>query len=108
MSQANVENVENVIILNDYNGDIEYESPTTQRITYLTKKYIKKNGEVVIKQYNQTKYNTVYYMNNREVLTEHHTCACGGQYTKLNKHNHNKGKVHKMYERIFINNNNVI
>ena len=95
-------------ITTDDNGDINYESNIPDSICYITKRYTKKNGEVVIKKYNQSQYKTFYYMNNKKKLTELTICECGGQYNNLNKYNHKKGKIHKQYEEISLNNNNVL
>ena len=92
----------------DSNGDIDYESTNIPTVCYMTKKYTKKNGEITIKKYNQTQYNTLYYMNNKERLTEMKNCPCGGQFCDLTKYNHKKGKIHKLYERMFLNTNNIL
>ncbi len=92
-------------ITTDDSGDINYESNIPESICYITKKYTKKNGEVITKKYNQSQYNTFYYMNNKDGLTDLKICECGGQYTKLNKYNHKKLKIHKIYELLCLNNN---
>jgi hypothetical protein len=81
----------------DDKGDTHYESTNQPKICYMTKTYKKKNGDVVVKQYNQTKYNNLYYLNHKEQLCEKIRCECGVEYTKLGKCNHMKSKVHKMY-----------
>jgi hypothetical protein len=89
----------------DSDDDMHYETLNNPPICYMTKKYTKKNGEITIKKYNQTQYNTLYYMNNKERLTEMKPCPCGGKYCDLRKYNHKNSKIHKLYERMFLCNN---
>jgi flavoprotein len=63
----------------------------------ITKKYIKKNGDEVIKKYNQNKYNETYYNKHKDELFKKHNCECGGVYLATNKFNHFKTRIHKLY-----------
>jgi hypothetical protein len=63
----------------------------------IKKKYVCKSGEVKEYEYNQTKYSSVYYTNNKAKLSNVICCGCGGCYTTLNKSNHHKSKLHKLY-----------
>jgi hypothetical protein len=63
----------------------------------IIKKYTKKNGEEVIKQYNQNKYNQTFYNKHKEELVKKHNCECGGIYLATNKFNHFKTRIHKLY-----------
>jgi hypothetical protein len=61
------------------------------------KKYVCKSGEVKEYEYNQTNYSKIYYQNNKAKLSNVINCGCGGCYTTLNKSNHHKSKLHKLY-----------
>jgi hypothetical protein len=69
--------------------------PTNKNI--ITKIYKKKNGELVEKQYNQSKYNENYYKKHATELNEKIKCECGYFYTQTNKSHHTKTKLHQMY-----------
>ena len=66
----------------------------------ITKKYIKKNGEEVIKQYDQTKYNKNFYAKHKDELCEKHVCECGKEYTHGNISHHIKSQYHTLYKRL--------
>ena len=68
------------------------------------KKYVCKSGEIKEYEYNQTKYSNVYYTNNKAKLSTVICCGCGGCYTILNKSNHHKSKLHKLYDTLTKNN----
>jgi|TARA_R110000868_G_scaffold60915_4_gene185503 hypothetical protein len=70
----------------------------TEKLT--TKKYTKKNGEEVVKQYNQSTYNKTYYEKNKEKLAEKVVCGCGLDYLVSNKSNHRSGRVHKLWQKL--------
>ena len=65
-----------------------------------TKQWVKKDGTVVIKTYDQNKYNANFYNNHKEELTTQHLCECGNHYTIPNKTKHFNTKIHKLYERM--------
>ena len=64
------------------------------------KKYVCKSGEIKEYNYNQTNYSKVYYTNNKAKLSTVICCPCGGCYTTLNKSNHHKSKLHKLYDTL--------
>ena len=64
-----------------------------------TKQYVKKNGEVVIKQYDQKEYNKKFYEKNKEKYSLRNICDCGGSYTAPNKSKHDISRIHKLYEK---------
>jgi hypothetical protein len=67
------------------------------------KSYTKKNGEVVVKDYDQKKYNKSYYEKNKEKIAEEvYTCEyCEKEgIKKRNKFNHEKTVKHKLYKKI--------
>jgi len=63
----------------------------------ITKTYTKKNGDKVVKQYNQNLYNKTFQEKNKKEILEKHTCECGGKYTNSNKSIHIKTKLHQAY-----------
>ena len=66
----------------------------------VSKRYIKKNGEEVIKQYDQTKYNKNFYAKHKDELCEKHVCECGKIYTHGNVSHHIKSQYHLLYKRL--------
>ena len=67
------------------------------------KTYTKKNGEVVVKEYDQKKYNKSYYEKNKDKIAEEvYTCECCNKegIKKRNKFNHEKSVKHKLYLQI--------
>lgn len=59
------------------------------------KKYVKKNGEVKIYEYDNKKYNKKFYEKHKEKLCgESIQCECGGRYKHINKSHHNKTQRH--------------
>jgi hypothetical protein len=64
----------------------------------ITKKYVKKNGEEVIKQYNQKQYNKTFYEKNKGKINIKENCICGGSFSASNKSNHEETRIHKLYE----------
>ena len=68
----------------------------------IIKTYIKKNGEVVIKEYNQQEYNLRHYEKHKEKYTDKHECDCGGNYTLPNKAKHYESRIHKLYQKYII------
>jgi hypothetical protein len=63
----------------------------------LIKTYTKKNGDVVIKEYNQREYNKRFYEKNKEKLAVKVKCNCGGGYTSPNKTKHEESRIHKLW-----------
>tara|TARA_R110000868_G_scaffold271606_2_gene530981 strand:- start:464 stop:748 length:285 start_codon:yes stop_codon:yes gene_type:complete len=61
------------------------------------RKYKNKQGEEVIKEYNQTAYNKKFYEKHKEDINKKCTCVCGGSYTKSNRTKHDKGRYHSLY-----------
>jgi len=59
------------------------------------KTYVKKNGEMVEKIYNQSQYNKTWWDKNQETIRQKHNCdLCGGSYYTYNRGIHNKTKKH--------------
>lgn len=59
------------------------------------KTYVKKNGDVVEKTYNQSQYNKTYWEKNQDTIRQKHKCElCGGSYYTYNKGLHNKTQKH--------------
>ena len=66
----------------------------------ITKKYTKKNGEEVIKQYDQTKYNKNFYAKHKEEINKKDICECGKEYTHGNISHHIKSQYHSLYKKL--------
>ena len=66
----------------------------------ITKKYIKKNGDEVIKKYDQNKYNKNFYAKHKDELCEKHVCECGKEYTHGNISHHIKSQYHLLYKKL--------
>ena len=66
------------------------------------KSYTKKNGEVVIKNYDQKEYNKRHYEKNKEaILNNTYICICCNK--KVNERcrsNHEKTLKHQLYSQI--------
>lgn len=61
----------------------------------IIKKYIKKNGEEVIKTYDQKVYNNTYYSKNKDKINKCYKCVlCDKEINHSNKTNHEKTKLH--------------
>lgn len=94
-----IETIEHIPMMDEVHEHVESHIIPKKCITKKT--YIcKKNGETKIYQYDQTKYSSLYYMNNKERLSTNINCSCGGTYTILNKSNHQKSKFHKMFDNL--------
>jgi uncharacterized protein with PIN domain len=66
--------------------------------------YIKKDGSLVEKQYNQQPYNSNFYQKHKEKYTEKYICEiCNSSLSRTNKYNHLKSQKHLLY--VDINNN---
>lgn len=65
------------------------------------KKYVKKNGDESVYDYNQSMYSKKYYEKNKEALTQCTNCDCGGKYKRYNKSHHLRTKKHlKFIEQV--------
>ena len=74
----------------------------------IVKRYIKKNGEEVIKFYDQKKYNDKYYKINSDKIKEKYYCNfCNKNIIKANKHNHEKTKIHILHSKYNIDIKNI-
>jgi hypothetical protein len=61
------------------------------------RKYKNKQGDEVVKEYDQQIYNKKFYEKHKEDINKKCTCVCGGSYTKSNKAKHDKGRYHALY-----------
>lgn len=68
-----------------------------QTFSKAKRQWVRKNGETIITEYNQSKYNSNYYNKNKEEMKKHILCDCGNYYTMPNKSNHFNTKIHKLY-----------
>jgi len=71
-----------------------------EKIIPIIKKYIKKNNEEKIYNYNQKKYNDTYYLKHKEkILTRKYKCeCCNREYLLNNKSIHENSMKHKQNE----------
>jgi hypothetical protein len=53
-------------------------------------------------------YNRVYYLKNKEKISQKIVCGCGLVYQKTNKSNHCEGRVHKLWDRMVKENTIII
>jgi hypothetical protein len=61
----------------------------------LVKKYKNKNGEEVIKVYDQQKYNSKFYQKHKEKINEIYECElCKKNVKRANKFNHERTNLH--------------
>lgn len=83
---------------------MEIQNPESEvKIIKNTKKYIKKNGEEMVKTYNQKIYNEKYYKNNADKFKETYICPdCQKNIIKSNKFNHEKTKSHILQSKFKI------
>lgn len=73
---------------------------TTPKKCMTVRKSVKKDGTVVTKEYDQSKYNKKCYEKNKERYCEMTTCGCGREYNIYTKSNHQKSAFHKLYEKM--------
>ena len=66
-------------------------------MTTQTKKYIRKDGEVKIYEYNGSAYCKKHYLKNKDKYSKKFDCECGGCYKHINKSHHMKTKRHQRY-----------
>jgi hypothetical protein len=70
----------------------------------IIKKYTKKNGEEVVKTYDQKKYNNTYYLKNKDKINKTYKCSyCNKEINQSNKTNHDKTKIHILKSKYDIN-----
>jgi ABC-type uncharacterized transport system substrate-binding protein len=76
----------------------------------MVKKYTKKNGEVVIKDYDQKTYNKTYYEKNKEKINdEKYICeSCNKEVKTRNRFNHTKTERHKLKQQLHETLNNML
>ncbi len=61
------------------------------------KTFTKKNGDVIVREYNQTEWNSRWYAKNKERMTTSEDCVCGGRFSPNNRFKHYNTKTHKQY-----------
>jgi hypothetical protein len=61
-----------------------------------------KNGDIVIKEYDQRKYNATWYQKHKDTVTARITCFCGGRYMVPNLSRHSQTSKHKNYKPLAI------
>lgn len=60
------------------------------------KEWIRKDGTIVVKEYDQKQYNITSYLKNKDKMNELILCQCGKSYKQSNAYNHNKTQKHKL------------
>jgi hypothetical protein len=68
--------------------------------TKVIKKWIKKDGSITEKEYDQKAYSQKHYEKNKDKYLSKHMCLCGIEYSPSNKHNHLVTRIHKLYEKM--------
>jgi len=76
---------------------------TTKAPLISQKTFILKNGDIVIKEYDQRKYNSAWYQKHKTELTASITCECGGKYMLPSQSRHSKTSKHINYKPLAIN-----
>lgn len=66
------------------------------------KTYTKKNGEVVVKNYDQKEYNKRHYEKNKEkILNDTYICvSCNKRVNERNRTNHERTLKHSLYSQL--------
>jgi len=85
---------------------IEITPPTVinENQKKMKRTYIKKDGSIIEKEYNQQPYNSKFYQKHKGHLTEKYICEiCHSSLSRTNKYNHLRSKKHLLY--VDINNN---
>ena len=59
--------------------------------------YTRKNGDVVVNEYNQTKCNLLYNAKHKERLSKREDCICGGRFSEKYRLAHYRCKKHVNY-----------
>jgi len=65
-----------------------------------TKRWVKADGTITEKQYDQSIYAKKHYDKYKEKYTEKKVCECGEKYTLNNQTNHLLTKIHKLYAKM--------
>lgn len=60
-------------------------------------RYTRKNGDVVVREYNQTKCNLLYNAKHKERLSKSEDCICGGRFSEKHRFTHYRTKKHVNY-----------
>lgn len=61
------------------------------------KSFTKKNGDVIVREYNQSKFNSTWYEKNKTKMTTSEDCVCGGRFSPNNRFKHYNTKTHRRY-----------
>lgn len=56
-----------------------------------------KNGDVIVREYDKTEYNSRWWYRHKEEYLKTETCTCGGMFSKNSANHHKKTKRHKRY-----------
>ena len=56
-----------------------------------------KNGDVIVREYDQTAANSRWWYRHKEEQLKTETCTCGGTFSKNSANHHKKSKRHKRY-----------
>ena len=73
---------------------------TNTEVKTVIKKWIKKDGSITEKEYNQTAYSKKHYEKNKAKYLSKTMCPCGIEFSLSNKHNHITTRFHKLYEKM--------
>jgi hypothetical protein len=65
-----------------------------------TKRWVKADGTITEKHYDQSVYAKKHYDKYKEKYTEKKVCECGEHYTLNNQSNHVLTKIHKLYVKM--------
>ena len=77
---------------------IFHDLPEEQRTQCIAQKtFYLKNGDVIVREYNQTEWNSRWYKKNKERMTTSDVCVCGGKFSPNNKFKHYNTKMHKQH-----------
>jgi hypothetical protein len=69
-------------------------------IKLTTKRWVKADGTITEKQYDQSIYAKKHYDKYKVKYTEKKVCECGEHYTLNNQSNHVLTKIHKLYAKM--------
>ena len=59
--------------------------------------YTYTNGDVIVREYNQTACNIRYNAKHKERLNKSEDCLCGGRFSEKSRFTHYRSKKHKRY-----------
>lgn len=79
---------------------VETPMVETKKNCITKRKRVKKDGTIVIAEYNQSEYNKTCYEKNKERYATMTECGCGKEYNIYTKSNHHKTAYHKLYEKM--------